>query len=55
MATPERKPRRTDLAERLARARQWRIDTRPFFDAIYGPETRPGNCPACGNRTRVPV
>ncbi len=26
------------VAERLAAARQWRIDNKPIFDAIFGPE-----------------
>lgn len=31
----------------LAAARQWRIDNRPYFDAIYGPEQVPYPCLAC--------
>lgn len=30
-------------AEALARARRWRIENKPYFDAIYGPE--PGDDP----------
>jgi len=44
-------------AERLARlaaARQWRIDNKPYFDAIYGPEPKPTmRCPLCSGDGRV--
>lgn len=29
-----------DRKARLAAARQWRIDMKPHFDALYGPETK---------------
>lgn len=34
-------------AQDIAAARQWRIDTRPYFDAIYGPEATPICTCAC--------
>lgn len=30
--------KRADIAKRIADARQWRIDNKAYFDAIYGPE-----------------
>jgi hypothetical protein len=29
------------IATRIARARKWHRDNKPFFDALYGPETSP--------------
>lgn len=49
-------PRLRDPAERARRltdARQWRINNKPYFDAIYGPEAQPGKCPLCGEPKRV--
>lgn len=37
--------RGSDRLARLAAARQWRIDNKPYFDAIYGPETETHRCP----------
>ncbi len=42
-----------ERARRLEAARQWHIDTKPYFDAIYGPDTVPGRCPLCGEPKRV--
>lgn len=53
MSTGPRLTDRAELARRLATARQWRIDNKPYFDAIYGPEEQPGKCPLCGEAKRV--
>lgn len=37
----------------LTAARQWRIDNKPYFDAIYGPEGVRSSCPTCGHSPRV--
>lgn len=43
-----------DRADRLAAARQWRIDNKPYFDAIYGPEKRRKTpCPTCDGTGRI--
>lgn len=45
--------RGTERLARLAAARQWRIDNKPYFDAIYGPETETKRCPTCGGDGQV--
>ena len=44
--------RGVDRLNRLAAARQWRIDNKPYFDAIYGPETETTRCQACNGAAR---
>lgn len=41
--------------QNLAAARQWRIDNKPYFDAIYGPERQVESCGACGGTGKVLV
>lgn len=42
-----------DRLARLAAARQWRIDNKPYFDAIYGPETTTARCPTCDGAGQI--
>jgi hypothetical protein len=35
----------TRRAAKVAAAREWRARNKPFFDALYGPESQ---CEACG-------
>lgn len=37
----------------LAYARQWRIKNKPYFDALYGPETQTRTCLACNGRGKI--
>ena len=46
------------VADGLSFARNWRIATKPHFDAIYGPERaamKIARCPTCGARAAVPA
>lgn len=38
----------------IAAARKWRADNKPYFDALYGPETVRATCPTCGRRGSIP-
>lgn len=44
---------REEREMRLRDARQWRIENKPYFDAIYGPETTRQNCPNCKGTGRI--
>lgn len=44
---------RAEIARRRADARQWRIDNKPYFDAIYEPEELGGRCLACDGKGLV--
>lgn len=37
----------------LEYARQWRIRNKPYFDALYGPESRTRKCLACNGRGKI--
>ncbi len=47
--------RGADRLARLAAARQWRIDNKPYFDAIYGPDVKAVRCATCNGVGRITV
>lgn len=50
------KLRKADIADLRAAARQWRIDNKPYFDSIYGPESgKRRDCLACGGTGQIGV